>query len=263
LLEETNITPWRRAVVGDLTSAFDFEKPNAGHIQLPGTEALRPQQFVFYPDFNVVAPANQALPKQESGVRPARALPYSLHAHGLIDASGAAFQIEFVNTGRATGVFHVRSGSDAHIPRSYTVEPNKSLSGSWNLGAIGVADCNLTVHGPNGFLRAFKGSVAALRRAQLDVRTDYDEKNADLTLVIRNLSTQPATVFVFDNYKGKSIELPVQAGATVFDRRSLSRESGWYGLVIAVEAEPSIGYHLAGHVENGKPSISDPALGAF
>src|SRR6185436_3413430 len=28
LLVESNITPWRRAVVGDLTSAFDFKNPN-------------------------------------------------------------------------------------------------------------------------------------------------------------------------------------------------------------------------------------------
>ena len=29
-LIETNITPWRRAVVGDLTTAFDFERPDSG-----------------------------------------------------------------------------------------------------------------------------------------------------------------------------------------------------------------------------------------
>src|SRR5262249_56546949 len=40
LLKETNITPWRRAVVGDLTSAFDFENPNGGRHLIPGTESF-------------------------------------------------------------------------------------------------------------------------------------------------------------------------------------------------------------------------------
>jgi phospholipase C len=180
-----------------------------------------------------------------------------------MEASGASFGIEFRNTGRATAVFHVRSGSDAHIPRTYTVEPNKSLSDTWNLGAIGVSNCDLSVYGPNGCLRAFKGSVAGLRTSQLDVRTDYDQINGNVTLVITNLSTQSATVNVLDKYSGKSDALVINPGATVLAPRSLIRESGWYDLVITVAADLSIEYHFAGHVENGKDSISDPALGAF
>jgi phospholipase C len=36
-LVEPNITPWRRAVSGDLTSAFDFKSPNAAVVSLPST----------------------------------------------------------------------------------------------------------------------------------------------------------------------------------------------------------------------------------
>src|SRR6185436_16966160 len=80
-LIETNITPWRRAVVGDLTSAFDFARPNGWHmVQLPATAQYVPQQLVRQPDDTIVAPANQQLPTQEPGVRPARALPYALDA---------------------------------------------------------------------------------------------------------------------------------------------------------------------------------------
>lgn len=34
-LIETNITPWRRAVAGDLTSPFNFRNPNARIVPLP------------------------------------------------------------------------------------------------------------------------------------------------------------------------------------------------------------------------------------
>src|SRR5262249_9422474 len=39
---EPNISPWRRAVVGDLTSIFNFANPNQGHVKLPSTDAFLP-----------------------------------------------------------------------------------------------------------------------------------------------------------------------------------------------------------------------------
>jgi len=141
--------------------------------------------------------------------------PYALHAYGQIEASGGRFRIDFGNTGGATAVFHVRSGSDAHIPRTYTVEPQKSLSDTWNLGLTGVGECDLSVHGPNGFFRAFKGTVPALARA-LDVRAAYDEKGGDITLVIANRSAQSAKVFILDKYKGKRLDMLIGPNASVW-----------------------------------------------
>jgi phospholipase C len=128
LLEESNITAWRRAVVGDLSSAFDFVRPNTRRrFVLPSTDTSKPKDFLIYPNDDIAPPANQALPKQERGVRAARALPYALHAHGSLQASDGFFRIDFANTGSATAVFQVRSGSEAHAPRTFTVEPNKQL----------------------------------------------------------------------------------------------------------------------------------------
>jgi phospholipase C len=241
LLVETNITPWRRAVAGDLTSAFDFENPYGSRgIMLPSTPGYKPPDFLFHPDFNVVPPANQTLPKQEPGVRPARALPYVLHAHGELQISDGSFHIDFGNTGSATAVFQVRSGSDAHIPRTYTVEPSKSLSDTWNLGSIGVANCDLSVYGPNGFLRAFKGSVSGLRNAQLAVRANYDGRENAITLVVANRSSQSAKVSVLDKYTGKSIDLRIDPTDTVSKGWSLNRFFGWYDFVITAAADSSI-----------------------
>src|SRR5438034_1419396 len=104
-LIEPNITPWRRAVVGDLTSAFDFRKPNTSRrVHLPDTSDLEPVDLVRHPDQVPVPPSNPSLPGQEQGVRPARALPYTLHADGL--AGATSFSIHFQNSGAAAGVFH-------------------------------------------------------------------------------------------------------------------------------------------------------------
>jgi phospholipase C len=77
-LVESNITPWRRAVVGDLTTAFDFESPNRRRVDLPDTDAFKPTDLTRQPDEVPVPPTDQDVPGQERGVRPARAIP--LHA---------------------------------------------------------------------------------------------------------------------------------------------------------------------------------------
>src|SRR5262245_27553441 len=125
-LIETNITPWRRAVTGDLTSAFDFRTPNASrHLRLPDTDAFKPEDLVRHADEVPVPPVDEKLPRQEQGVRPARALPYALHAHGDLNEADGSFRIQFRNVGKATGVFQVRSGNSADAPRTYTVEPRE------------------------------------------------------------------------------------------------------------------------------------------
>jgi hypothetical protein len=50
---------------------------------------------------------------------------------------------------------HVRSGNRADPVRYYTVEPGKQLTGAWNA----VSSYDLSVYGPNGFVRFFKGST--------------------------------------------------------------------------------------------------------
>jgi phospholipase C len=261
-LVETNITPWRRAVVGDLTTAFDFEEPNARRIVLPSTMAYEPTDFVRHPDEVPVPPVDQSLPVQEPGVRPARALPYALHARGAVNASAGSFRIEFGNTGRATGVFHVRSGNSLDGPRTYTVEPHKRLSDSWSVTAIGASDYDLSVYGPNGFLRAFKGGVAVPSRASLDVLSSYDTEHNGITLLISNPAS-PAHVLILDKYSGRSTRRLLQTGESLSRRWSLTRVSGWYDFVITVDEDAGFRRHLAGHVETGEHSTSDPAIGGL
>jgi phospholipase C len=261
---ETNITPWRRAVAGDLTTAFDFQNPNSpDDFDLPDTSRYKPTNLVRLPDYNVVPPVNQSVPKQEPGIRPARALPYTLNAHGLLQLSDGSFLIVFENTGTATAVFQARSSSGLHIPRTYTVEPGKSLRDTWPLASIGVANCDLSVYGPNGFFRGFNGRVSALRTEQLDVRAYYNGEGNGIALVIANPSSQTANVIILDQYTGERIQFAINAGRSDSKYFSLSRFSGWYDFLIKVASDSSIQYHFAGHVEAGKDSISDPALGGL
>jgi phospholipase C len=253
-LVESNITPWRRAVVGDLTSAFDFKTPNkTRHLDLPDTDDFKPDDLVRQPDQVPVPPADQRLPHQERGVRPARAIPYTLHVDG--HASGAQFTIDFSSKGRAAAVFQVRSAGSADEPRTYTVEPGKHLSDTWD----SASGYDLSVYGPNGFFRLFKGGHGA----KVDVAASYDEPDNEISLEVRNSSSERAEVTVQDRYTSRATKLSLNPGETGTERWSLSRTRGWYDLVITVRADSQFDYRYAGHLENGEDSISDPAMGGL
>ncbi|MDD2722884.1 MAG: phospholipase C, phosphocholine-specific [Methylovulum sp.] len=261
-LIETNITPWRRAVAGDLTSIFNFTNPNTVPAYLPSTAAFLPPDKKRHPDYPTVPPTTQELPGQEQGIRPARALPYALTAHGKANTTDGTFAIDFANIGTATAVFHVRSGDSTVAPRSYTVEPKKNLLGSWNSDA-GYYD--LSVYGPNGFLRSFKGQASDANKANLDVQASYhyNELKTNIRLDLINLSAQTAKIRVFSKYSGNSFIVKLKAGASLSKSWKLLRFLGWYDLVITVEGDTGFEYRLAGHVETGKDSYSDPIMGGL
>jgi phospholipase C len=203
------------------------------------------------------------MPGQERGVRPARALPYSLHAHCAVQTGDGSFRIDFGNLGTAAAVFQVRSGNRMDGPRTYTVEPHKPLTNAWRVAAIGASDYDLSVYGPNGFFRAFKGGVAGHARANLDVRAFYDEKSNGIALAVSNHASLAANASIFNSYAGKAIEQVLEPGESVSKRWSLGRMDGWYDLMITVEGDARFGYRFAGHVETGEDSMSDPAMGGL
>jgi phospholipase C len=264
-VHERNISPWRRAVAGDLTSIFNFRNPNESRVHLPSTDAfLPPVDELAGGDVNTFIPTQNQLtlgiPKQERGVRPARALPYELNVHGKLNAAARTFELEFSNTGRAGAVFQVRSANPADNVRMYTVEPGKKLTGTWSVGA----QYDLSVYGPNGFLRHFKGTVAA-HSAVLDVRSEYGrDDHGSIKLRIVNAGTSKATVAVTDAYTGDNDLRLLWPGQTFEDdNRRLDRFYNWYDLVVRVIEDRTFECRLAGHLETGEDSFSDPALGGL
>jgi phospholipase C len=261
-LIESNITPWRRAVAGDLTSAFDFKTPNTSRrISLPGTDDLIPEDLTRQPDQVPVPPDAPSVPKQERGVKPARALPYELKSHGTVRESDGSFQIHFHNTGRAAAVFQVRSGNVAHAPRTYTVGAHDQTADTWGIAATGAADYDLSVYGPNGFFRGFKGALAG--SGNLDVRERYETKSQQIILTITNHGTQTVNVRIVNRYTSKRELITLRPGEDEGQGWTLARTSGWYDLTLTVEGDTHFEYRVAGHLEDGDDSSSDPLMGGL
>jgi phospholipase C len=258
-LIESNITPWRRAVVGDLTSAFDFTSPNAAVVSLPSTAGYVPPDDVRHADYQPVPPTVQALPKQERGVRRARALPYELGVRQTTNVGAGSVQLDFNNTGGAAAVFQVRSGASQDGPWTYTVAPSSTVSDTWPFNGHKAYD--LSVYGPNGFFRGFKGSVGGSDNANLDVSVTYDD-GPGLTLTVRNLAKgHAATVRIVDAYTRQTVTQTLATGKVLVWHWALGATFGWYDLTISVDSDPTFQERVAGHVETGKDSFSDPMLG--
>ena len=261
-LVEQNITPWRRAVSGDLTAAFNFASPNNQSVPLPSTADYQPKDQLRHPDFKPVPPSSQSVPKQEPGVRLARAVPYELHATGHADAANGTFAIDFANTGKTAAVFQVRSGNIKTGPWTYTVSPGKSLSDLWTLKADKLKAYDLSVYGPNGFFRAFGGGLTA-GSANLTVVPAYDAAKGAITLTITNAGTTAVWIVIGNGYTAESTPEHILPGKSFAKRLVLSHDYGWYDLTVRVPSDPQFLRHVAGHLESGKDSHTDPLISGF
>ncbi|MDN3252833.1 phosphocholine-specific phospholipase C [Streptomyces sp. MA25(2023)] len=253
-VREPNISPWRRTVCGDLTSAFDFSRKDSRPARLPDTDAYEPPDRERHPDYRPTPPADPDMPRQERGLRPARPLRYVPHVDGAVDAAAGKFTLTFASGPRAGAAFLVTSGNRADGPWTYTTEAGKTIADTWNSVYSG-GSYDLTVHGPNGFLRAFRGADRATG-AEVTARHTGD----DLRLTFTNAGSGTARLRVADAYGGRSRTVTVRPGATVHHTVDLARSRRWYDVTVTSESDPAFLRRLAGHVENGRPGVSDPAI---
>jgi phospholipase C len=258
-ITENNVTPWRRAVAGDLTSAFNFKSPNDGKVQLPSTIAYQPPDNKRHPNYVPTPPTVQAMPHQEAGIRPARAVPYVSSVSGNVVPGQNQFQIRFANHGTVAAVYQVYTSSGQFAPRTYTVAPNTAISDTWNYARISLNQYNLLVFGPNGFYRVFKGSFGAVS-ANLQIRVTYNINENGISLEVTNANSVLVPLRLFDYYTQQTMQRSVEANMSFNEFWSLATFYGWYDITIETDADPTFQARLAGHLETGEDSMTDPAL---
>lgn len=262
---EPNITPWHRAVSGDLTSCFDFAHPDDGALpRLPDVSAATGETLVL-DGAPVALPDDPQLPRQASGMRYSRALPYVLHAR--LRTRADAVEVTFENDGRGGAVFHVydRLHLD-RLPRRYTVEAGKKLTDSWAAGQDS-GQYDLFVVGPNGFVRHFAGVTQPSDESQPllpEVRFDYAPGRDGIELSAWSMGRTPFELTLAANAYPE-LELPgtirVPSGRIVHRAFSLEPSANWYDFTLSLASSPSWARRFAGRMENGRDGVSDPALG--
>jgi phospholipase C len=273
-----NISAWRRKVCGDLTDAFDFSAPVFGLPNLPQIPALVAETEY------VPLPGDNQMPSQEPGAKPARPLPVQPNAN-LTGFSTAADGTVTADLSFSNNGLHVRKASHfsvynnlagvpsladfpASFPGQYTVEPSRS---SWNRTQPGIAPVgatagdtgyDITVAGPNRFLRRFTGDISAAG-ADLSVRADYFQGGfgpaPQLLLTLTNASDNAVTFTVTTNAYGKDRPRTYRVAAhrsAVESADPLLSAGGWYDLTVTASTDQSWSQRFVGHLENGEASIT-------
>lgn len=238
-VREPNISAWRRAVCGDLTSCFDFENPNDqpffGH--LPKTTALAKRAHKLGLATKPKTPDTLVAPTQEKGQRPRRAGPYRLDCS--LSADG---RLTIVNNswGNAAAVFHVYNLDllDA-IPYRYTVAAGKFAVHTAN------GPARLWIMGPNGFHRRYEGAPR--------FTCAWGPEGLHAT----NLTDGLLSLQVRDEAYGQGPQtLALAPRQTAKVGLDLTKSHNWYDLSLS---SGGFRLRLAGHIEDGQPSQSDPA----
>ena len=268
---ETNISLWRRAVVGDLTSCFNFASPNDTNVVsgLPETATRDAASRALGRTTTPTISPMPELPVQAPGTKPSRALPYELHASSSITPDvktlgATGVQLSFTNTGRQAAVFHVYDRLNlTQLPRRYTVEPDKQLVDKWMPAASGAYD--LWVIAPNGFHRHFTGNarrVAAAAQANPDAIVTYDLAGQQLVLRLVNRGPVRVEFSVGANayFTGSAQTRQVAARSETLMTLAIGSTGGWYDFTVKVVGQVDYSRRFAGRMETGADSTSDPAM---
>ena len=258
-VREPHISPWRRAVTGDLTSLFDFAGADAGPIAgLPDASA-QPARADKARNAPWPKPAEgaQAPPRQEPGQRPARALPYAFEVAAREGADGLTLSL--VNTGAAGAGFNLYAAGGGE-PRFYTVGAGKAVE---DVIALGEGGYDLSLYGPNGFLRGFKGAAGKAGGPRPAAEAKFEPASGRLLVTLRNAGDVVAIVAVAarDYLKAAPRRHRLAPGAEVIDAWDLRPSHHWYDLAVTSAHDAAFERRIAGHGEDGRPSLSDPALG--
>jgi len=264
-----NISDWRRKVCGDLTGMFDFANPVYGLPALPDTSAVIGMSTCG--PLPNPAPVDNKLPLQESGTRPARALPYQPSAnldHLEFGSNGVMkVWIKMANEGtQAKSSAHFAAYANAYRsggPWQYTVDAGGNTSDFFNCGTnFGNGPYDLSVVGPNRFLRRFKGDATKAGKTAA-VTTSYaaapDTGKLALWFRLANTGTTAVTFTVTSN--GYRTDGPwtytVPAGGNTSDYFNVvAYSNGWYDFTVTVSSDTTWSQRFTGHLETGAASIS-------
>jgi phospholipase C len=284
-LRETNITPWRRAVCGDMTSLFrpaapaETGAPDAGPRDAY-IEKIHEARFRGLPtgyrawgaadlaDLRAGRPAG-GMPRVEPGTRPSCPLPYELEVNGRTAGDRSGLEVELragrsLFGARAAGApFQARAWDveGGMAVRHYAVAAGAAVQDLWRFDEFDGGLCRLAVLGPNGFLREFVGRAESAAVA-VRIRSVPEGQGAPAVLVVdlANAGAAEVSVGLQDHAYGTGTRtVTVPAGGEAQVRVDATGTGGWYDFTVAVTGGWSV--RAAGRVETGAWSTSDPAMG--
>ena len=296
---ETNISPWRRAVCGDLSSAFrqgveaikdqaddeNTSEPMAALAFIDRDEYLTdihrsqfknvPQGVTPLSDEQIIALRSigekPMMPQQEAGTRPACPLPYELVCDGSLNAKRTAFEIvleakknRFGDRSSGAPFIAYIETTDGVMVKHYAVEAGGRVVDSFELNRFSTGVYSIRVHGPNGFYRYWTGDKndPELVTSVYENCSLLDSSVCKYMLHIRSQATSHTiAIQLLDNaYGNPRQELLLAPQREGHLGVDLTTSQQWYDFTLSCHAYPNYQCVYAGHVENGRWTTSDPQM---
>ena len=241
-VQEPNISDWRRAVCGDLTSAFDFKQQGRRpRLEQPGPVPSPIDRW--HPD----APAGGRQPSQERGRRPARALPYAPTVSARFLSDGR-LRLDLGNDGERAAHFAIYPyAGELLLPKHVDVERRHTE----RLAVTG--GYRLAIQGPNRFWYELAGSRLGAA-ARVDVRP-VARNRTRLGLELENAGRATVTLRLAPlayARGGQTVSLRPGETRTV----SWDTDEGWYDLEVTAREDGTFRRRLTGRVEDGRPGVT-------
>ena len=285
-IHEDNISSWRRAITGDLTSVFrpaesaatkllPFLDRNAYILAIDKAKTLPlPNNYHQWSPTDIAAlkkvgKQSPLLAMQETGQKQSSALAYELYVKEELNSNGKQISLHMKAGNEVFGEKSLSSPFNVYTGDQYkdgvkfwpfAVLAGQSLDFSWDLSDFKDGIYALTAYGPNGFMRGFKGKDEALQ-----VQATYETGKAgkltgNLLITIRNEGKESLTIEAKDKaYSKWSKKTNLASGKSVAWKIESQQQSGWYDLTVKVVNRP-FERHFAGRVETGKHTKTDPQL---
>jgi phospholipase C len=276
--KEENISAWRRAISGNLTSAFrpyDRTEPEldflnrdkfvvsiqkARYKEIPSN--YRKLETAQIDDINRNLQRSQFTSHQEPGVRTACALPYELYAEGGVSSDGTSFELRLTAADKVYLRNLKDNAGEGFQAATFAVITGDTLHRSYPLALFADSKYSIEVYAPNGFYRSFSGVAgSAFPRMRMEYETKHGRPTGNVVVRVQNESAKALTVAVADNSYGAETKTARVASrqehAMVVD---LQKSHGWYDFTVKAGSDTEA--HFAGRVETGRSSISDPMMGA-
>jgi len=298
-VKSNNISDWRRAMCGDLSSVF---RPYNGEA-LHSPEALKreavvtsignarnkpPQVGPTALNKGEVAKINQHesfstqtsvhAPSQEKGTKPACALPY----HLLADANLAGNEIEvsfqsvkmpFGSEWETVGApFNMNSPASFKGVQgkfwAYAVKAGDALTDRINIEDFDNEIYDLSVTGPNGFYRHFVGSK---KNPGITIKATAEQSglvakklSGNLVFSFENKAAVPVSLQIIDNkYKKPTQNINLKAKSTTKVVLDLSENAHWYDFSIVQAGNTTFKHRYAGKIETGEVTTTDPFMASL
>ena len=282
-----NVSSWRRAIAGDLTSAFDFNREAAAAIDTLIDKALPVKIFTSSEKTNAKKNADNPLKpkiehvnadpnaknpvtvKQDRTQCDLLPLGYDFQVNFKFPLMPPYAECVFTNSGKL-GASFMLYGYEAQTlpqPQSISVEgippgdPEFTLS--YPLLSLSTnPNYHFAVHGPNGYLVEARGMAIDPTEAALSFNCHVvpDKEGKILSFHFRNWPTANGELKLINAYDSKEAPKRIFSGTKRVD---VATKDGWYDVsfVDAVNTDSKYLRRYAGHIETGKMSRTDPAIG--